>query len=103
MITRDQVFVQGELVADLAELADQRTDVIEPLLAVLLRPMVGVDPEAQEEALASREITVVADKSLPYDVVKKVMTTCTEAAYGKISLAVIERDKPAIDVGQTPT
>ena len=103
MITRDQVFVQGELVAELAHIADPSTDVIEPLLAVLLRPMVGVDPEAQEEALASREITVVADKSLPYDVVKKVMTTCTEAAYGKISLAVIERDKPAIDVGQTST
>jgi len=94
MITRDQVFVQGELVADIADIADPGTDVIEPLLAVLLRPMVGVEAEAQAEALASREITVVADKSLPYDVVKKVMTTCTEAAYGRISLAVIEKDKP---------
>jgi|SRR5918993_1994361 biopolymer transport protein ExbD len=95
MITRDQVFVQGELVADLTDIADPRGDVIEPLLAVLLRPMVGIDPAAQVEALASREITVVADKSLPYDIVKMVMTTCTEAAYGKISLAVIERERPA--------
>jgi biopolymer transport protein ExbD len=94
MITRDQLFVQGELVADIADIADPRKDVIEPLLAVLLRPMVGVDAEAQEAALASREITVVADKSLPYDVVKKVMTTCTEAAYGRISLAVIEKEMP---------
>ena len=96
MITRDQVFVQGELVADMADIADPATDVIEPLLAVLLRPMAGVEAEDQQAALASREITVVADKSLPYDVVKKVMTTCTEAAYGRISLAVIEKDKPAI-------
>ena len=94
MITRDQVFVQGELVADIADIADPSADVIEPLLAVLLRPMVGVDAEAQEAALATREITVVADKSLPYDVVKKVMTTCTEAAYGRISLAVIEKEMP---------
>jgi len=28
-------------------------------------------------------------------VVKKVMATCTAAAYGRISLAVIEKDKPA--------
>jgi biopolymer transport protein ExbD len=103
MITRDQVFVQGELVADIADIADPGTDVIEPLLAVLLRPMVGVDAEAQAEALASREITVVADKSLPYDVVKKVMTTCTEAAYGRISLAVIEKDKPAVPGGLAST
>jgi biopolymer transport protein ExbD len=103
MITRDQVFVQGELVADFADITDPRTDVIEPLLAVLLRPMVGIDAEAQEAALASREITVVADKSLPYDVVKKVMTTCTEAAYGRISLAVIEKDKPAVSGGLAST
>ena len=103
MITRDQIFVQGELVADIADIADPRAAVIEPLLAVLLRPMVGVDAEAQEVALASREITVVADKSLPYDVVKKVMTTCTEAAYGRISLAVIEKDKPAVPGGLAST
>jgi len=103
MITRDQVFVQGELVADIADIADPGSELIEPLLAVLLRPMVGVDAEAQEEALASREITVVADKSLPYDVVKKVMTTCTEAAYGRISLAVIEKDQPPGAGGQAAT
>ena len=94
MITRDQVFVQGELVADIAEVVDSQTSVIEPLLAVLARPMVGVDAAAQEAALASREITVVADKSLPYDVLKLVMTTCTAASYGRISLAVVEKDKP---------
>ena len=37
----------------------------------------------------------MADKSLPYEVVKKVMATCTTAAYGRISLAVIEKDRPA--------
>lgn len=94
MITRDQLFVQGEIVASIAEVREPGTQVIEPLLAVLARPMVGVGRAAQEDALASREITVVADKSLPYDVVKKVMTTCTAASYGRISLAVIEKDKP---------
>ena len=95
MITRDQVFVQGEMVATIAEIRDPGMELIEPLRAVLARPMVGVDAAAQEEALASREITVLADKSLPYDVVKKVMTTCTAAAYGRISLAVLEKEQPA--------
>ena len=95
MITRDQVFVQGEMVATIADIRDPGTELIEPLRAVLARPMVGIDAAAQEEALASREITVLADKSLPYDVVKKVMTTCTAAAYGRISLAVLEKEQPA--------
>ena len=95
MITRDDLFVQGEQVATIAEIKRPDAQVITPLLAVLARPMVGVDASEQEAALASREITVVADKSLPYEVVKKVMATCTAAAYGRISLAVIEKDKPA--------
>jgi hypothetical protein len=31
------------------------------------------------------------------------MATCTAAAYGRISLAVIEKDKPAIALGQAST
>jgi biopolymer transport protein TolR len=95
MITKEQIFVQGEMVASIAEVRDPATQLIAPLHAVLARPLVGVDAAAQEEALAAREITVLADKSLPYDVVKKVMTTCTAASYGRISLAVIEKEKPA--------
>ena len=90
MITTDQLFVQGELVASVEDIRDAETQLIEPLRAVLERPMVGGRRDAAEEVdLASREITVLADKSLPYDVVKKVMATCTAAAYGRISLAVM--------------
>ena len=38
----------------------------------------------QQAALSPREITVLADKSLPYEVVQKVMATCTAAAYGQV-------------------
>ena len=48
--------------------------------------LVGTDITQQD--LAKREITVLADKSLPYEVLKKVMATCTDADYGRISLAV---------------
>jgi biopolymer transport protein ExbD len=36
----------------------------------------------------------MGDKSLPYEVLKKVMATCTDADFGKISLATIQKDKP---------
>jgi biopolymer transport protein ExbD len=48
-----------------------------------------------ERDLAEREITVMGDKSLPYEVLKKVMATCTDADFGKISLATVQKDKPA--------
>jgi biopolymer transport protein ExbD len=101
MITKDQLFVQNELIATIAEIRESRTPLIEPLRAVLERPLLVNGAAAQAEALAMREITVLADKSLPYDVVKKVMQTCTAASYGKISLAVIEKEKLLGEIGKT--
>lgn len=95
MITKDQIFVQGDLVASIAEVRSSSEPLIESLRAVLARPIVGKDGAALQAALAAREITVLADKSLPYEVLRKVMTTCTAASYGKLSLAVLEKEAPA--------
>jgi len=38
----------------------------------------------------SQEVTVLADKGVPFRVVKKVMSTCTSQGYGRISLAVLQ-------------
>jgi len=94
MVTKEDIFVQGERVASLAEVNDPHTQLIEPLRNVLQRPIAGLDAAARDAALSSREVTVMADKDLPYEVLRKVLATCTAAAYGKISLAVLQREKP---------
>jgi biopolymer transport protein TolR len=94
MITKDQLFVQGELVANVGDIRDARTQMIAPLRQVLERPMITADGSPEEVDPAAREITVMGDKTLPYDVVRKVMATCTAAAYGKISLAVMRKEEP---------
>ena len=93
MLTKDQMFVQGELVDTIADIQATQGDIIEPLRAALKKPML-VGQEVTEKDLAEREVTVMGDKALPYDVLKKVMRTCTDADYGKISLAVLQKDKP---------
>ena len=103
MITTDQLFVQGELVASVEDIRGARTQLIEPLRHVLERPLLVGDVAPIEASVASREITVMADKALPYDVVRRVMATCTAAAYGKISLAVMEKEKPIAAGGVRPT
>jgi biopolymer transport protein ExbD len=93
MLTKDELFVQGEPIATVAEIHATQGDIIEPLREALKRPTL-VGQEVTEKDLAEREITVMGDKALPYDVLKKVMRTCTDADYGKISLAVLQKDKP---------
>lgn len=89
-ITKDHLFVQGEMVASLAEMTAIDTPLIEPLRRVLERPMLTGDA-GTSAAAAKREVTVIADKSLPFDLVRKVMATCTATTYGKISLAVLQK------------
>lgn len=93
MLTKEDVFVQGERVASVAEVAGSAEGVVAPLSAALKRPTL-IGQEMTERAIAEREVTVMADKSLPYKVLKKVMTTCTDADFGRISFALMQKDKP---------
>ena len=89
MITKEHVFVQGELVADVADVNASMEPLVEPLRRVLDRPMLL--GSGGESGKANREVTVIADKSLPFELVRKVMATCTATTYGKISLAVLQK------------
>lgn len=93
MITREHIFVQGEPVATIAEVQSSTTPLVEPLREVLERPMLVSN--SNDADISSREVTVIADKSLPFDIVKRVMATCSSSSYGKISLAVLQKEKPA--------
>ncbi len=101
MVTTRDLFVQGEYITSVAQIQAGRGALIEPLSAALKRPML-VGQEMTERAIAQREITIMADKSLPYEVLKRVMQTCTDADYGRISLAVIQKEKP-VATGQVKT
>ncbi len=101
MLTKDELYVQGEPIATVAEIRSSDGAIIAPLRAALKRPTL-VGQAMSEKDLAEREITVMGDKSLPYDVLKKVMATCTDADYGRISLAVMQKDK-AVPAGSVRT
>jgi len=93
MLTKDEVFVQGERVASIADVAGSTSNIIGPLSAALKRPTL-IGTEMTDKTIAEREVTVMADKTLPYEVLKKVMSTCTDADYGRISFALLQKDKP---------
>jgi biopolymer transport protein ExbD len=93
MITKTDLFVQGERVGSVQEVKDSKDPIVATLRDALKRPLL-VGQAMTEKDLAQREITIMADKALPYEVLKKVMSTCTDADYGKVSLAVIQKEKP---------
>jgi len=96
MLTKDELFVQGERVASLAEVRDSSEPIIATLRDALKRPTLA-GQAMTEQQIAEREITVMADKQIPYAVLKKVMSTCTDADYGRISFALVQKDT-AVDM-----
>jgi biopolymer transport protein ExbD len=47
--------------------------------------------EAARQDIAQREVTIMGDKTTSYRLIKKIMATCTDADFGKISLAVMQK------------
>jgi biopolymer transport protein TolR len=94
-VTPEAVVVQGEAVVKTPELYDDRIGNVPQITERLdqiersmneIRTKTATAPEAE-----TREITLLADKTIPFKVLKKIMTSCTASGYGKISLAVIQK------------
>ena len=94
MVTREELLVQGQPIATIADIEKMNGTIIAPLKAALERPTVAMPRKVLERDIASRELTIMGDKLVPYNVLKKVMATCTDANFGRISLAVLQKDKP---------
>jgi biopolymer transport protein TolR len=89
MVTRDMLYVNGEPVVTVTDLGATAGQVNEPLRAALDAQARGLLPGSE----ANREVTVMAEKSLPYAVLRRIVASSSAAEYTKVSLAVIEREQ----------
>ena len=93
-VTPEAVLIQGEQVMRTAALYDDRVGTVPEVTDRLAQIQRSIDNDTGTRTLAeneAREITLLADKTIPFNVLRKIMTTCTASGYGKISLAVIQK------------
>ncbi len=95
LITKDSVFVDGQLVGSVSDVAADQGTFFAPLKTALIAQNERSLRSAQQTDIAKREVTIMGDKSTPYSVLKKIMFSCSEAEYGKVSFAVVERERAA--------
>lgn len=91
MITEDRIVVQGNEVALLEDVAAQEEKIIGTVKAALQKELNKVLVRDVGENEQLQEVTLLGDKSVPFSILKKVMSTCTELGYTKISLAVTQK------------
>ena len=91
-VSTEDVLVQGKIVARVDDILEGESSTVDPVtvrLAELRENIVGPSTLA---VAASQEITILADKSVPFIVIRKIMSACTGEGYENVSLAVIQKE-----------
>ena len=87
VVNPEAVMVQGAPVVSTSELYEDRIAMVAQIKVRLQELEQDIGVTAPE----GKEITLLADKTIPFKVLKKIMSTCTASGYGRISLAVTQK------------
>lgn len=90
-ISPTEVLVQGQLVALVDEIIEDKTSVLDPIAARLSQLKENVIGTNTLTVSTSQEVTILADKSVPFTVIKTIMSTCTSEGFENVSLAVTQK------------
>ncbi len=90
-VSADEVLVQGQMVAQVADILDGGTADFDPITSRLAQLRDNVVGPSTLAVAGSQEVTILADKSVPFIVIRKIMSICTGEGYENVSLAVIQK------------
>lgn len=90
-VSPEEVIVQGKAVMKVADILESGAASVEPITARLAELKTSVVGPSTKWVSESQEVTILADKSVPFTVIKRIMTSCTGEGYGQVSLAVIQK------------
>ena len=82
MVNEDNILLHGKVIASVKTLLDSPDDASESLILAL--------NENQRRSLPAKEATIMGDREIPYRLLKKVIASCTQAGFERISLAVLQ-------------
>ncbi len=89
-LTQKDILIQGEQVISIAEVNASP----DPEIGAIHERIVQIKEAAgrhKDQIGVNTEVTIVADRDVPFKILKKVMSTSSNAGYGKISFAVNQK------------
>lgn len=92
LITSDDIIVGNEKVMSVADAMASPSSVL-PALKFKLNEETLMQVEGGSPGQMTRgDVNIMADKAIPFHILKKVMATASDTRFAKISLAVIEKE-----------
>lgn len=98
MVNDATILVNGRVVEDVTKIMALPGDNIPALQKELRYQASKASPaNINELGVAERDVTIMGDKEIPYQLLRKIMTTCSSNEYSRISLAVLKKmeDEPS--------
>ena len=90
-VSPEEVLVQGKLVAYVDDILTDKSSALDPIAARLAELKENVIGSNTLTVSTSQEVTILADRSVPFTVIKTIMSTCTGEGFENVSLAVIQK------------
>ena len=92
MVSDEDIVVQGRKVASVSDVMRSNKNAIDALKAELdvITSQKFVTTTVDNKPIP-QEVTIMGDKEIPFNLLKKIMLTCTQANYTNISLAVLRK------------
>ena len=90
-VSPEEVLVQGKLVAYVDDILTDQPNALDPIAARLAELKENVIGTNTLTVSTSQEVTILADKSVPFTVIKTIMSTCTGEGFENVSLAVTQK------------
>jgi biopolymer transport protein ExbD len=90
-VSPDEVLVQGRSVALVSDILDGQAS-FDPIISRLAELRDNIVGPSTLAVAGSQEVTILADKSVPFIVIRKIMSICTGEGYENVSLAGIQKE-----------
>lgn len=93
LVTGDNLLVNGQKIAEVSIVMATPGDTI-PALANELRYQASRTAPAaiNEQGTAERDVTIMGHKEIPYQLLKRIMATCSANEFTRIALAVTRKE-----------
>ncbi len=91
MVNKNNLLLQGKAIADTRNIANDKNPVIPELIKQLQRMDIESRQNKNGKPASKRGVTIMGDKQIHYQLLKKIMLSCATAKYSNISLAVMQK------------
>jgi len=91
MVNAETIMLHGNVIASVENLLKERSVNSQSLTTALEQQYRTMRNSTADGKPVQREATIMGDREIPYRLLKKVMASCAQAGFDRISLAVLQK------------